>query len=263
MFGFLSNDPLLSLLRSLGYNVVRLPTSSIKPLQLFTRKNHQLYPIGPLEGVFVSRGHVSLPDIMENQPAANISGKKSGELSPGLGLSVLGGIISAFGGSTAGLDIKYKQAKSVSFQYEDVLVDSLAITQLDRFLTDADIDPFSKCVGELLESDQVYVTTSTLKSKKFTIIPQASKGGSLNIKIPEIQGLVGSNVTITGKGDSSSIITFEGNVPLVFGFQVWQLFYYKGKYQRQEPPKKEMMLGPSKKSAAKVLTLGPFTSVRE
>lgn len=263
MFGALSNDPLLSSLRSFGYNVVRLPRSTIKPLQLFTRQNTQLYPIGPLQEVFVSRGHVSLPSILENQPSATFSGKKSGELSTGLGLSVLGGIISAFGGSTAGIDAKYKQAKSVSFQYEDVLEDSVKFAQLDRFLADADIDPFSKCVGDLLESDQVYVTTSTLKSRKFTIIPRASKGGNLDIKVPEIQNLVGANVKITSGGGSSSTITFEGNTSLIFGFQVWQLFYHKRKYGRAEPPKKELTLGPSKKSGAKLLTQGPFASLRD
>jgi hypothetical protein len=263
VFGALSNDPLLSLLRSFGYNVVRLPRSSITPLQLFTRKDTQLYPIGPLQEVFVSRGNVSLPAIQENQPLATFSGKKSGELSTGLGLSVLGGIISAFGGSIAGIAAKYKQAKSVSFQYEDVLEDSVMFAQLDRFLADADIDPLSKCVGDLLESDQVYVTTSTLKSKKFTVIPQASKGGNLDIKAPEIQNLVGANVTITSDEESSSTITFEGKTPLVFGFQVWQLFYQKGKYGRAEPPKKELTLGPSKKSGAKLLTQGPFASLRD
>jgi len=263
MFGFLSRDPLYSLLRSFGYNVVRLPRSTIKPLQLFTKKNNQLYPLGQMSGVFVSRGDVSLPNILENQPVADLSGKKSGDLSLGLGLSILGGILSSFGGSAAGLDAKYGQAKSVSFQYEEVLEDSVEMTQLDRFLDDADIDPHSKSVGALLESDQVYVTTSTIKSRKFTIVPKAKGGAELGINVPEIQKIVGGNVKVSRSNKDSSVITFGGDTPLVFGVQVWQLFYDNGKYTRSKPAPPKMMLKPSGTGRAKLLTDGPFISIGE
>jgi hypothetical protein len=264
MFGFLSNDPLISLLRSFGYNVVRLPKANIKPLQLFGKKNNELYRLGELAVVFKSRGNAPLPSIMENASTANISGQRSGDLSAGLGLSMLGGVISSLGGSTSGLDSKYQQANSIAFQYEDVLEDSVDGAALDQFLSDADINPFSKTVDALLESDQVYVTTATIKSRKFTIFPKTAKGTDIALQIPPIQGVVGSNVKVSSQGQNSSAITFEGSTPLVFGFQAVQLFYDKGHYTRYEPAKLDVtMRGPSNRRGAKVIAQGPFINLGE
>jgi hypothetical protein len=262
MFESLSNDPLFSLLRSFGYNTVRLPRATIKPLQMFAKKKRQSYPLGSISSVFKTREDVFLPTITENQKASNISGKQSGELSLGVGFSILNSILSAFGGSAIGLDVAYKQARTISFQYEDVLEDSIEMAQLDQFLNAADINLYSKCVGDLLEADQVYVTSSVIKSQKFSILPQASKETKLDIKIPEIQKIVGGNVKVYGKGEDSSVITFEGSTPLVFGFQGWQLFYDKGKITRIEPVQK-VMLGLPEKNSPKLIGTSPFISIAE
>jgi len=264
MFGFLSNDPLISSLRSFGYNVVRLPRADITPLQILTKKNNEFQRLGEVSAVFKSRGNVAIPDIHENIPAANVSGQKSGDLSLGLGLSILGGIISALGGSPLALDTKYQKAKSVSFQYEGVLENNIGIVELDQFLTDADINPFSTYVSDLLKSDQVYITTSTIKSRKFTIYPKSAKGVDLGIQIPQIQGIVGSNIKVSSQGQDSSAITFEGSILLVFGFQAVQLFYDRGHYTRQEPVKADaVMRGTSRRRGAKLLSYGPFIELSE
>lgn len=264
MFDFLSNDPLFSSLRDFGYNAVRLPKSTIKPLQLYAKKGNELYRLGELSKAFVSRGNISYPKILEDMPAPHISGKKSGELSLGLGLSMIFGIITSLGGSTSGLDVKYQQANSIIFQYENVLEDSIEIIELDKFLNDTDINPFSKYVAELLDSDSVYVTTDTLKTCKLAVFPKAERRVDLDMQIPEIQSIVGPNITVSSKGEASSAITFEGKTPLVFGFRVMQLFYNKGRYTRQKPVKRKVvMLGPKKRRGAKLLSEGPFINLAE
>jgi hypothetical protein len=135
------------------------------------------------------------------------------------------------------------------------------MTLLDQFLTEADIDPSSKCVGDMLEADQVYVTSSTIKSQKFTILPEAEKGSTLNLNIPEIQKTVGGNVKVSSNSKYSSAITFEGDTPLVFGFQAWQLFYNKGKISRIEPVQKVTLAGP--KSKSNLLGTNPFLSFNQ
>ncbi len=64
-----------------------------------------------------------------------------------------------------------------------------------------------------------------------------------------------------GKGEDSSVITFEGT-PLVFGFQGWQLFYDKGEITRIEPVQK-VMLGLPEKDTPKLIETSPFISVAE
>jgi hypothetical protein len=264
MFSFLSGDPLISLLKSYGYNVVRLPKATIKPLQLMASKNNELSRVGELSVVFKSKGNILQPAILENSPVANISGKKSGDFSLGLGLSILGNIISGLGGSASGLESKFSKADSIAFQYEGVLEDSVEVAELDQFLSDADISPFSRFVGQLLDSDQVYVVTATIKSKKFTIFPHASKNTDLDIQVPAIQSVVTPVVKVTSQGDNSSAITFEGTTPLIFGFQAVQLFYDRGRYTRIEPAKQDMpMRGSSNVRNSKLIASGPFVAMRE
>ncbi len=261
MFESLSSDPLFSLLRTVGYNVVRLPKPSIKPLQLFAKKNNELFRLGELTDVFKSRTNVAVPEFLTDSPMPNISGIKSGDFNIGLGLSLAGNIISSFGGKAPGLESVFKKADTIAFQYEAVLEDSIGIAQLDQFLFDSDINPLSKYVAGLLDSDQVYVATATLKSRKFTILPKSSKDSNLDVNLPQVQNLMGSNIKVTSFSQNSAAITFEGTIPLVFGFQAQQLFYDKGRYTRQEPAKPNIVMrGPSGSKSQKLLTQGPFAS---
>jgi hypothetical protein len=134
------------------------------------------------------------------------------------------------GGSSLGLDGKYQSAKTVAFEFIDVLENSIQIAQLDQFLGDADINPSSRHVNELLESDEIYIITDTIKSKKVRVGAQASNGSSVTLKVPEIQGIVGGNVTVSTSATATGTLTYEGNVPLVFGFQAVRVFYEDGHY---------------------------------
>ena len=47
-------------------------------------------------------------------------------------------------------------------------------------------------------------------------------------------GVVGGNVKVGASSATASKVTFEGSLPLVFGFQAARLVYDKGRYQRFE-----------------------------
>lgn len=255
MCGFWSNDPYTSLLKSFGYNAVRLPRANIRPLQVLSKNGGDASYIGELTTVFRPRdNNTPIPKTIDNNPAANISGQKSGELSVGLGLSILGNIITAMGGSTVGLDSKYQQAKAVSFQYQDVLQDLVETAALDEFLGQADINPSSTTIARLLEADEVFITTSTIKSRKFTIYPKVSRGTDTQFDIPEIQGIVSLNVKVSSQSHDSSAITFEGATLLVFGFQAVQLFYDRGQYFSLKPIKTDKAM----RGRKSLLTEAPF-----
>ena len=255
MCGFWSNDPYTSLLKSFGYNAVRLPRADIKPLQVLSKNGGDASYFGELTTVFRPRdNNTSLPKSIDNTPAAKISEQKSDDLSIGLGLTILGNVISAMGGSKLGLDSKYQQAKAVSFQYQDVLQDKVEPAALDKFLGQADVDPSSNTVANLLEADEVFIITSTIKSKKFTIYPKASRGSDTQVSIPEIQGIVGSNVQVSTQSQDSSAITFEGPTPLVFGFQAVQLYYDRDQHFSLKPLKTKVAM----RGKNRLLTDAPF-----
>ena len=228
------SDPYLKELRSKGYNVVRLPKADIRPLQLLAKRGDALDRIGELATVLPPGGPVPLPPVKLDGQVASLSGQRSGDLSLGIGLSILGTVIGAMGGSKLGLDLTYKNAKSVTFEFQDVLEDRIEIAALDQYLAVADVSPFSSYVTKLLEADQLYVTTATVKSNKIAVEAKGSGNTGVDVSVPEIKGVVGGNVKVGSSSERSSKVTFEGSVPLVFGFQAVRLFYEKGRYQRFE-----------------------------
>lgn len=226
----LCTDPFLTFLKAYGYSVVRLPKTDIRPLQLLTRQGKNLERLGDLATVFVAGSNIPLPPLRENARAANISGQRTADISLGLGLSVLGNILGAMGGSKLGLDTQYSRATTVAFEFQDIFEDSVETGRIDQFLTDASVSPFSRHLAQLLETDNVYVTTATIKSTKFTVEAKTSNGVALEVSIPEIQEVVGGNVKVTGNAAVTSKVVYTGPEPLIFGFQAVRLFYDEGRY---------------------------------
>jgi hypothetical protein len=230
-----NSDPFLTYLKGFGYSVVRLPRADIRPLQVLVKEDTRLSRLGDLVTVLRPGKEIALPTLKENGTAANISGQCTRDLSIGVGLSILGSVIGAMGGSQLGLDVEYKRAKTAQFEFVDVLEDRVDLAEIDQYLTDADISAFSSHVAKLLEADSVYVTTSTIKTKKFVVEAKGSDGTALDVKVPEIQGMVGGNVKVSTSGATASKTVYEGAVPLVFGFQAARLYYDNGHYTAFKP----------------------------
>jgi hypothetical protein len=232
-----NSDPLVETLKAFGYCIVRLPKADIKPLQLLVKQGNNLERLGELTTLLVSGSNIQLPAVSRDVTAANIIGERSGNMNIGVGLSLLGNIIAAMGGSKLGLDVKYEQAKSAAFEFHDVLEDRIEVAQLDQYLADADVSPFSRHVSTLLEADDIFVTTAVIKSRVFTLEAKKSDNTGLELNASDIQQLVGGNVKVGLHNNVSSKLTYEGGVPLVFGFQAVRLYYDDGRYTAFKPLK--------------------------
>jgi hypothetical protein len=255
---------MITYLKAFSYSVVRLPRADIRPLHLLARSGPSLNRIGAVTTVF-DAGEAKLPEVGSG-PAANISGKRTGALNVGVGLSVLANVIAAMGGSGLGLDVQYRQARTATFEFLDVVEDRIEVAALDQFLATADVNPHSRHVATLLEADDLYVTTATIKSRKFAVESKTSHGAGVELSIPEIQQLVGAEVTVSGEAATTAKVTYEGRTPLVFGFQAVRLFYEDGRYTAFEP------LEPARKGmgalesapadgAVRLVTDGPFVAL--
>jgi hypothetical protein len=201
---------------------------------LLAESGKDLDRLGEVTTVLVP-GSVDVPTISAGTPAANITGQRTGDLKIGISLSILGSVLGAMGGSTLGLDLKYQQAKTAAFEFHEVTEDRIEIAKLDQYLAAAEVSPFSRHVSTLLEADELYVTTVTIKSSKFAVESKDSRGQSVAVSIPEIQDVVGGEISVSGQSATTSKITYEGKVPLVFGFQAVRLFYEEGRYTAFEP----------------------------
>jgi hypothetical protein len=230
-----NSDPLLTYLKSFGYSVVRLPRTDIRPLQVLVKEGTRLTRLGDLATILRPGKQIALPTLKENVAAASLSGERTRDLSIGVGLSILGNVIGAMGGSQLGLDAGYKNAKTAAFEFADVLEDRADLVEIDQYLSDADISAFSSHVAQLLEADAIYVTTSTIKTRKFIVQAKESSGATLDVKVPVIQAAVGGSVKVSPSASANSKVVYEGTVPLVFGFQAARLFYENGHYTAFKP----------------------------
>jgi hypothetical protein len=229
------SDPFVNALKSFGYLVVRLPKADLEPLELLSRQGKDLSRLGPLAKLLTAGEDIALPSIKAGVPTAPISGSRTGELKIGLGLSLLGNIIGAMAGSKLGLDVQYKSARSAVFEFADVSEDRVDLVDVDQYLGDADLNPASVFVGKLLEADKLYVVTSVIKSSKFIFEAKGSSGIGVELDVPVIQQAVGANVEVSAASAHASKITYEGKIPLVFGFQAIQLFYENGRFTSFKP----------------------------
>jgi hypothetical protein len=260
------SDRFVNYLKDLGYCMIWLPRADIRPLQIYTKRGGGLDSIGDLKTVFQAGSTVPLPDIRKNILAANVSGRGTSTINIGVGLSILGKILGAMGGSQLGLDTEYRQARSVVFEFQEVLEDRVEPAKLEQFLADASISQFSPHVTRLLEADRIYVTVATLKSKKLTVEARTGNKSSLAVNLPEMQGIVGGNVKVSGDMERSTKITFEGKIDLVFGFKAVQLFYEDGYYRAFEPLQSGtgMRDGSTEANAVRYIeTEGPFLRLND
>jgi hypothetical protein len=224
------------MLKSTGYNVVRLPKADLLPTQLLVRNGRTLRRMGDLSSTFVADPAAPAPPISGDNPGPSISGTKSAQLDLGVGLNILSGLISSLGGSTLGLSIAYSRARSVQFEFAETHENNCQMALLDQFLAASQVNPFARAVAEMLESDDVFVITSTLKTSKINVKAQGTDKTDLKLDVPVVQQAVGGNLKVTASGSNDSTLTYEGSVPLVFGFQAVRLVFDDGRYRTMKLP---------------------------
>jgi hypothetical protein len=122
----------------------------------------------------------------------------------------------------------------VQFAYEATLESSTELALIDQFLAGARVNPFARAALEMLNDDLVYVVTSTIKTNKVSVVAKDSNKQSLGIDLPVIQNAIGANVKVGGNQSGTGLVTYEGALPLVFGFQAVQLIFDQGKYRRMK-----------------------------
>jgi hypothetical protein len=185
----------------------------------------------------LNTGSVPLPAIQsDTAPGISIEGKESGSINISIGITILGSIIRAMGGSDLGLASNYSSARTVTFEYAEVLEDRIDRLKLEQFINTSQIKPENSTgFVEKLIDDEIYVITSTLKSKKFIVNAQSDGGANVELNVPVIKAAVGGNVKVQAEGAQSGKVSYEGTAPLVFAIQAAQLvFNESGKFLTTE-----------------------------
>lgn len=227
------SDPLLNYLKGLGYNTVLFPRADIHPLQIAEKDGKYLNQCGPLADIFIADKSAPLPLIAPDIEApSKVTGRRTGALKIGFGLDLMQNILTAMGLTSLNILTKYEQADTLTYTFHDVTADAVDTTKLDPFLGAARINRNSRHFRKLIESDEAYVIVRTIKSKKFSVEAKKSDKTGLELSIPEIKGLLGGKIDVSGQATNSTNISYEGPTPLVFGFHAVQLVYENGKFQQ-------------------------------
>jgi hypothetical protein len=231
------SDPALTYLKQYGFSVVRLPRADLPPGLLLEREGRELLDLGGLETVFL-KGDTEPPPVRRDEPAAQFSGEIKTTLSVGVGLSLLEQFLRAFGGSTVGIEAQFQDAKSLTFEFDEVFTDSIEPAALEQFLARADVDPRSINARRLLDEDKVYVVTRTLKAKRFLLEGRRENQRGVEVNVPAIGDIVGGEVKVAAAGQSKSKVSFAGGDRLVFGLQAVRLIYEDTRFvaYRSLPP---------------------------
>ena len=224
----LCTDSSVTFLRNLGYNVVRHPNAALKPLDLVGVQDKESNYLGPLD-LLISNPPATAPAVTMDVVAANINGQLSSKLSIDLGANILGSVIGALGGGNLGASVTYTNARTIQFQYTDVLNDQVVPLQVGNYLRDGRVDSGNLILKQyVLGNGDLYLITKTAKSKKFSVAFEMNNGAAAKVDVPLIQSIAGGSVNVTVDAQRKHVVSFEGAQPLVFGFQCFQVGVTEG-----------------------------------
>lgn len=213
-----------------GYGTIRLPRAGIKPLQMLTKSGGKLTPIGPISGTFQA-GAAPLP-VPRRDRVTNLSGSEARDVRADIGVDILGTVIGALSGSALGVKAAYRSARSVSFEFGDVMENVVEITELDQFLSSGSVaGAVGNYLKDLLENDEVFCIVSTVDAHQINVEGKKEDNSSLGVEVPVIQQLVGGKVSVSSSGSSSTKLTYTSTeTPLPFGLKAVRLFVKDRRY---------------------------------
>jgi hypothetical protein len=224
------SDPRLTYLNTYGYNVVKLPRAGIDPLQVIGRDGSSIDDLGSLSTIWKSAQPAPKPE--GPNIAANINGSKTDSLKLSIGLDILSGILQGMGAVNPKVDAAFTHARTVQFTFADVTETLVTPVEVGSYLSAGDLDTTSPFASYFLSPDKhAFVVTSVLKSDSIIVSTQQNSGTSLSASVPNIQQVVGADVSVSASGTANDDVTFKGPQPITFGFKMFGIAYRDGHWQ--------------------------------
>lgn len=223
------NDPYVEMLTDYGYCTVRLPRVGLGPLTLVAQEDGGSLKLFGRLAKQLPATEEALPEIQVGRRVANLSGRHTGKFGASIGLDLLGSVAQVLGGSTLGLGLAYKSAKSLSFEFSDVLEDSASLGDLDVYM--ASVTPPSGLIArKYIDQGRMYVVLSTLSAKTLTVSADFSRDTKVELEAPQLHGLVTVDLGVSGEQARTWTVSYTSEQPLVFGFMAIQVVAAGGVY---------------------------------
>jgi hypothetical protein len=218
-------DPRLTYLNSLGYNIVRLPRTGLLPLEILGRE-HEKAPeqLGLLPSVWKSA--VAVPEVVDEE-ATLIRGKSTSNIKLEFGLKILEGIISAMGAAIPQLGVAYSRARTVRFEFKDPQIKKIAPLVIGNYLAQGDLNSENPVVRRYMLSEETsaYVVTEVLLSNALRVTALDKGDVGVKLDVPAIKGAVGADVDVSAIGEDESDLVYKGKQLLAFGYKAHEIVY--------------------------------------
>jgi hypothetical protein len=206
-------------LKDVGFNVVELPRRDIGPSDVLLRQNGAFdQKVGTLRDLFASDANP--PAETSDESAATVARRIDRKVEAKLGLRILGALFGAGTAGKLGAETSMSRARSLAVTYEDVRHDSVGVLPLQSWIEGARVQT-SRQAQVWLNNRQLAAVTAVLRTARLAIVAEQASGVALELSVPEIQGIVGGEATVSRASADSSRITFTGREPIAFGFQAF------------------------------------------
>lgn len=228
----LCKDPRLTYLNESGYNVIRLPRTGLDPLGVIGREQDKKTWLGELPQIWHSDAPVPVPAAPST--VAALTGTRTSDIKLSLGLDILANALSGMFGATApGVDVAYRNARSVQFVFRDVRARRVDPFVIGNYLARGDLlpNPFVKRFFTGQKNIEALVVSEVLEARSIGVAAKKDTTTEVAVDVPQLQALLGAKVSVSPSIGSTSEVTFEGPEYLVFGYKAFGIAMINGEWQ--------------------------------
>lgn len=218
-------DPALTYLNRLGYNVVRLPRAGLMPLEVLgCEGSRPPERLGALQAVWQSA--LPVPATTDGDTAA-IMGKSSSNIKVSFGLKILEGVLGAMGATVPQVGLAYSRARTVRFEFTEPAVKRIAPLEIGNYIAGGDLNTANPFVRRYMLSDETraFVVTDVLLSNSLRVTALDESESGAKVDILAVQGAVGANVEVGATTGVEGDLVYKGKQLLAFGYKAHEIVY--------------------------------------
>jgi hypothetical protein len=225
------NDPALMYLKAFGYNVVRLPRTTIQPLDIIGTDGDTSEWLGPISIVWTSERPAPTP---REGASGSIQGKQTSSFKISVGLEILGGLLDQFGINIGGLKAGYSKAKQLQFKFDAPQIVTVEPLAAGSYLSAGELESDNPFVKRYFSPPRgSFLITEVLRSKSITVIALDKNDQDAAVDLPKIQAAVGLKLEVQRMATKEGEVIYSGKEELTFGFKAFEIGRAKGKWTIQ------------------------------
>lgn len=223
-------------LRQMGYTLLSMPSSEIRPLLLLAKTSR-----GEVINLHAAADELFLPNNVAMPPVsadvslpASISSNEILDLKVDSNFSLVKGLIQLFS-SGAKADFSLEKTKTVAFKLNEPKKNFISILKLDSFIQDATLNTAAKSILERLKSDDLYIITETVKTKSFSIEDASNTNINTGVTVPAGHiAEAGGSMDYTK--DKKGMTEYSGDEYEVIAVKAYQILYNRPSLFSNKPP---------------------------